>query len=183
LEIKLLLVDKIPKVLLPIFYRMFQFFHVVEAGYWKHIYNEYRKTYEISPLFYFRGVGIDIGGNFKFFADENSYIGEHATVNLGGGNVTIGKNVGIGRRFKVHTYGTDVNDILSGKEKESWKLKNYGDVIIKDNVWIGDDVTVRGGIEVGQNSVIGFNSVVTRSIPAYSVAVGNPAKVVKLKDK
>ncbi|MBR6583292.1 MAG: hypothetical protein IKK80_06780 [Treponema sp.] len=52
-------------------------------------------------------------------------------------------------------------------------------VIIKDNVWLGEHVSVLPGVTVGENSIIGANSVVTKSIPANSIAVGIPAKVIK----
>lgn len=52
-------------------------------------------------------------------------------------------------------------------------------VIIKDNVWLGEHVSVLPGVTIGENSIIGANSVVTKSIPANSIAVGIPAKVIK----
>lgn len=55
-------------------------------------------------------------------------------------------------------------------------------IIIGDNVWIGAKATITKGVTVGGNSVIGANSVVTRDIPANSVAVGNPACVVRSID-
>lgn len=52
-------------------------------------------------------------------------------------------------------------------------------VKIEDNVWIGELVSVLPGVTIGENSIIGANSVVTKNIPANSIAVGNPARVVK----
>ena len=52
-------------------------------------------------------------------------------------------------------------------------------VYIEDNVWLGANVVVLKGVTIGQNSVIGSNSIVTKDIPANSVAVGNPCKVIK----
>jgi acetyltransferase-like isoleucine patch superfamily enzyme len=51
-------------------------------------------------------------------------------------------------------------------------------VVIEDNVWLGDRVTVCKGVRVGKNSIVGAASVVTRDVPANSIAVGNPARVV-----
>lgn len=56
-----------------------------------------------------------------------------------------------------------------------------GDVIIKNGAWIGENVCIIGA-KIGKNSVIGANSVVTKDIPDYSIAVGIPAKVVKKYD-
>jgi len=55
-------------------------------------------------------------------------------------------------------------------------------VIIEDNVWIGENVSVLSGVTIGKGSVIGTGSVVTKDIPAYSIAVGIPAYVIKKYD-
>lgn len=52
-------------------------------------------------------------------------------------------------------------------------------VVIEDNVWLGEHVSVLPGVTIGENSIIGANSVVTKSIPPNSIAVGSPAKVIK----
>lgn len=52
-------------------------------------------------------------------------------------------------------------------------------VIIEDNVWLGESVCVLPGVTIGKGSIIGALSVVTKSIPPYSIAVGNPARVIK----
>lgn len=52
-------------------------------------------------------------------------------------------------------------------------------VSIGPNVWLGNSVRVCKGVSIGDNSIIGANSVVTKDIPANCIAVGNPARVVK----
>jgi len=52
-------------------------------------------------------------------------------------------------------------------------------VVLEDNVWLGLRCTVCKGVTIGENSVLGAGSVVTRDIPANVVAAGNPAKVIK----
>jgi acetyltransferase-like isoleucine patch superfamily enzyme len=52
-------------------------------------------------------------------------------------------------------------------------------VIVGNKVWVGNRVTILPGVTIGEGSVIGAGSVVVHSIPAYSVAVGNPARVIK----
>ena len=52
---------------------------------------------------------------------------------------------------------------------------------IGNDVWIGGNVTIYSGLDIGDGVVIGGNSVVTKSIPAYAVAAGNPARVVKYR--
>jgi lipopolysaccharide O-acetyltransferase len=55
-------------------------------------------------------------------------------------------------------------------------------VFIAENVWIGESVSILPGVRIGESSIIGANSVVTKSIPGYSIAVGNPARVIKRYD-
>jgi len=58
----------------------------------------------------------------------------------------------------------------------------HGPIVLEDNVWIGDGAIVCKGVTVGANSVVGAGSVVTRDIPANTVAAGNPATVVRALD-
>jgi len=65
------------------------------------------------------------------------------------------------------------------------RVESIGDtapVILEDNVWIGDSAIVCKGVTIGENSIIGAGSIVTHDIPPNSIAVGNPAKVVKELD-
>jgi lipopolysaccharide O-acetyltransferase len=56
----------------------------------------------------------------------------------------------------------------------------YSDsVVIEDNVWIGEGVAILPGVRIGFGSIIGANSVVTKSIPSFVVATGNPCRVIK----
>jgi lipopolysaccharide O-acetyltransferase len=56
-------------------------------------------------------------------------------------------------------------------------------VFIKSNVWIGENVNILPGVEIGEYSVIGAGATVTKKIPSYSLAVGSPAKVIKKYNK
>lgn len=59
-------------------------------------------------------------------------------------------------------------------------LVSYGAVIIEDNVWIGQGAMVMPNTHIGKGAIIAANSVVTHDIPAYSVAAGSPAKVIRI---
>lgn len=59
------------------------------------------------------------------------------------------------------------------------RLYSKGAVVIGHNVWLGDKVAVLAGVTIGDGAVIGANSVVTKDIPAYCIAAGNPARVIK----
>lgn len=59
------------------------------------------------------------------------------------------------------------------------RIVGKGDISIGNNVWLGNNVCVMPGVTIGDGAVIGANSVVTHDIPAYAVAAGIPARVVK----
>ena len=69
--------------------------------------------------------------------------------------------------------------IISIKESEKRPLIDDKDVIIEEDVWIGDDAIILSGVTIGRGSVIAAGAVVTKSIPPYSIAGGCPAKVIK----
>lgn len=58
-----------------------------------------------------------------------------------------------------------------------------GPVIIEDNVWIGDKAIILPNVTIGKGSIIGAGAVVTKDIPPYCIAVGNPAKVIRKIEK
>lgn len=72
---------------------------------------------------------------------------------------------------------------VSDKEIDINPLKralfSKGAVIIEKNVWIGDKVTILPNVRIGKGTIVGANSVVTKDLPPYVVACGNPAKVIK----
>ena len=56
-----------------------------------------------------------------------------------------------------------------------------GDIIIENDVWIGAKSTIMSGVRIGNGSVVGSCSVVTKDVPPFSIVVGNPAKIVKYR--
>lgn len=75
------------------------------------------------------------------------------------------------------SYSSDVNFDISITPKERGIFSKP--VIIHKNVWIGENVSILSGVEIGENSIIGAGSVVTKNISMNTIAVGNPAKVIK----
>lgn len=59
-------------------------------------------------------------------------------------------------------------------------LKSKGEVVIGNNVWLGDKVSVLAGVHIGNNVIVGANSVVTKDIPDNCLAAGVPAKIIKI---
>lgn len=75
-----------------------------------------------------------------------------------------------------HQHGTLADSDIPVADRE---LVSKGAVAIGDNVWIGEHVCILSGVTIGEGSIIGANAVVTKSVPAHSLAVGVPAKVVE----
>ncbi len=84
------------------------------------------------------------------------------------------------RMSSVTTY--PFNIMGNGWEKVTPKLKDLsfkGDTVIGNDVWIGKNVTILPGVHIGDGAIIGANSVVTKDIPAYHIAGGNPCKIIR----
>lgn len=111
------------------------------------------------------GSNISIGENF--FANYNLVILDCA-------KVIIGNNVLIGPNVSLFTAAHPIHH-----EKREGDLEFALPITIADNVWIGGNTVVNPGIEIGENTVIGSGSVVTKSIPANIVAAGNPCKIIR----
>lgn len=116
----------------------------------------------------------------EIFIGDNCSIGQlcHiSAINL----IQIGNNVLMGKMITItdNSHGlSTMNDLQI--EPINRLLNSKGPTIIGDNVWIGDKATILPGITIGDNSIVGANSVVTHSIPPFSVCVGNPAKIIKI---
>lgn len=113
----------------------------------------------------------DYGYNIK--VGENFYA-NHNLVILDCAKVEFGDNVFIGPNCSFYTAGHP----LDAKQRNEG-LEYAHPIKVGDNVWLGGNVVVLPGVFIGNNSVIGAGSVVTKDIPDHVVAVGNPCKVVK----
>lgn len=102
----------------------------------------------------------------------------HADPREGGAGITIEDKVLIGS--SVHIY-VDTH-AFNNPEMPIFDQGFYNSepVLLKQGCWIGANTIILPGVTIGKNSVIGAGSVVTKSIPDYSVAVGNPARVIKV---
>lgn len=111
------------------------------------------------------GYNIEIGENF--YSNYNLIILDCAKVTIGD-NVLIGPNVGI------YTAGHPLHYEIRNQEYE------YAfPISIGDNVWLGGNVVINPGVSIGENSVIGSGSVVTKDISSNVIAMGNPCKVLR----
>lgn len=89
-------------------------------------------------------------------------------------NVLIGSRVLITDHSHGRTEGTDLK-----LPPDTRPLYSKGPVIIHKNVWLGEGVCVMPGVTIGENTIVGANSVVTKSLPANCIAGGIPAKIIR----
>lgn len=126
------------------------------------------------------GERLYVGG--KSFVNSKTYLGEHVCFNgmsiLGNGKVEIGNYFHSGPGCEIitsfHNYEGDkipYDDTFIDK-----------DVIIGDCVWLGNNVTILGGVKIGEGAIIQAGSVVCKDIPAYSIAGGHPALPFKTRN-
>lgn len=120
----------------------------------------------INPPFYCDyGSHIEVGKNF--FANYNCTILDVA-------KVTIGDNCQMAPNVAIYTAGHPVHPDSRNSAYE------YGiSVTIGNNCWIGGNTVICPGVHIGDNTVIGAGSVVTKDIPDWSIAAGNPCKVIR----
>lgn len=141
---------------------------------------------------------IDIGKNFSAgfrlridaFGSNESQIQIGNDVSVGDDvhiasikKVFIGKNTLLASKIYIsdHNHGLYSGSTQSNpKEIISKRILGQKDVYIGENVWIGEFVSILPGVRLGNNSIIGSNSVVCQNIPENSIAVGVPAKVIKV---
>jgi galactoside O-acetyltransferase len=129
------------------------------------------------------GDEVIIFRNAALHAEEgNLSIGHHVGINTNAfidasqGSIRIGEYCLIGPNCVLRAADHRFDQIdrpirLQGHSR--------GEIILEDDVWLGANVVVLSGVRIGKGSVIGAQSVVTKDIAPYSVAVGNPARVIR----
>ena len=128
-------------------------------------------------------VGKNLKVNHKCIINNKTFLGNNVNFNgmkiYGNGKVTIGDNFHSGPGCKM---------ITSNHNYDSGTEIPYGtdyidkDIIINDNVWLGCDVIILGGVTIGEGAIIQAGSVVVKDIPECAIAGGNPANVFKYRD-
>ena len=120
----------------------------------------------LNPPFYCDfGYNIEVGSNCLF--NYNCTI-------IDVGKVKLGDFCLLGPGVSIYTAGHPVHPAM-----RNFNHTYAADVQIGDNVWIGGNVVICPGVKIGSNSVIGAGSVVTKDIPSWTVAAGNPCKVIR----
>ena len=139
-----------------------------------------------SNLYIGKDVVWEVYDNYKgqVFAPHLSF-GDGCSFGDGGhitciNKIAIGNGVRMGRKVFITDNSHGNSDMtLLDTPANLRPMSSKGPVVIDDNVWIGEMTCILPGVSIGKGSIIGSNSVVTKDIPAYSMAAGNPAVVIK----
>lgn len=138
------------------------------------LYNTYEVRLGPKSVLYF-GCRIAAAGG-PVVLGEGAQLGYNCVVR---GPLRVGNWCGVGHNVVIvgfqHTYEDPEKSIFHKDVK-------IDPVVIEDEAWIGSNVYIGSGVTIGRHAVVGAGSVVTRDIPPYCVAVGNPARVIKRYD-
>jgi maltose O-acetyltransferase len=137
----------------------------------------------LLDLFAGFGAGAVLRPSFRCDYGSNISIGEDSFINydcvfLDCNRITIGREVQIAPRVQIYT-ATHPLDPATRRSKLELALP----VTIEDGAWLGGGVIVCPGVTIGENTVVGAGSVVTRDLPAGVLAVGNPCRVLRRLDR
>lgn len=139
--------------------------------------EEIEKRFELMEQIFGKKTGAWIEPPLYFCYGTHISIGDGCYINFNcnfvdDGQITIGERVMFGPAVTIATVGHPINP----------KMREYmytDPVTIGNDCWIGGNVTICPGVTIGDNTVIGAGSVVTKDIPANCVAAGNPCRVIR----
>lgn len=152
----------------------------------------------LKQLFGEIGTNVSVGSPFICDYGRNIYLGNNVSVNMNCtfvdcNKITIGGNVLIASNVQLYTaaHPVELSERLTpdwnqggnpdgDNETEQYFCRTYAlPINIGDGCWLGGGVIVLPGVTIGDGAVIGAGSVVTKDIPANSLAVGNPCRVIR----
>lgn len=175
------------RIIWTIFLKTVCFFKEIPIG-------KHSRFYGKAYFYRYPGSKISIGVNCGFRSDYNSnLIGiNHPCIlatHLKGAEILIGNDCGFSGTtigsFKSIKFGDNVkcgaNTLITDGDWHPNDSRSHEprEVLIGDNVWIGEGAKILKGVSIGQNSIIGAGSIVTQNIPENVIAAGNPCKVIK----
>ena len=156
----------------------------------------------VNPFLHKKGTGakirrytrVDVLPFNQFCLGNDSIIEDFCTINNGVGDVLIGNNtlIGMGNTIigPIHI-GNNVifaQNIVASALNHEYRDPDIpildqpiitAQIVIEDDCWIAANAVITAGVTIGKHCVIAAGAVVTKNIPPYSVAVGNPAKLLK----
>jgi acetyltransferase-like isoleucine patch superfamily enzyme len=127
----------------------------------------------------YRGTLIEVGSGGSVTIGDNTHVQSGCNIKGFLGSVHIGANVQLAPGCGFSPYEHEFGDLERPIREQG--IVTRGDIVIEDDAWLGLGVYVLDGVRIGRGAVIGAGSVVTRNIPAYAIAAGVPARVLRYR--
>ncbi len=129
------------------------------------------RCFYMDWIIWLNGDGVEMGADVSF--NTGCYVN-------GYGGLRLGERVGLGPYSMIHTANHVFADPDRPVKDQGWEKKP---VSIGRDCWIGMGVIIVPGITIGEGTVVGAGSVVSKDLPEWAVAVGNPARVIKRRQR
>jgi len=126
-----------------------------------------------------RDTIIETGSGGSLRIGDETCIHPRGQINAYKASIEIGCGVDIAPNCAFYSYD---HGFTPDKNISEQPLETKGKIVVDDHVWLGVGVIVLSGVHIGKGAVVGAGSVVTHDIPDGAVAVGSPARVVKMRD-
>jgi acetyltransferase-like isoleucine patch superfamily enzyme len=127
----------------------------------------------------YRGTIIEVGAGGCVYIGADTHVQAGCNVKGFLRNVSIGRNVQIAPNCGFSPYEHNFEDRSATIQAQG--IRSAGDIVLEDDVWVGMGVKVLEGVRIGRGAVIGAGAVVTEDVPPYAVAVGVPARVIRIR--
>lgn len=125
-----------------------------------------------------RDTIIQTGSGGRLSINDQAHIQPRCQFSAYKGSIVIGRRAEIAPACAFYSYD---HGIASGIPVRDQAVHSKGGIFLDDDVWLGYGVIVLDGVRIGNGAVIGAGSVVTKDIQANAIAVGNPARVIKMR--
>jgi acetyltransferase-like isoleucine patch superfamily enzyme len=167
---------------------------------WRRFFTAAGRRWRTNGLVFFgRGLELEIGAKGQVDFGRFVWIGDKTKIRCHEGRVEIGDKTVMGQECTISAYQhvrigrqcviadrAMFIDFDHGVVEVERPIRLQGiykrDVVIGSNVWIGYGACVLRGVSIGDNSIVGTNSVVTKDVPANAVVAGIPARIIRMRE-
>lgn len=129
---------------------------------------------------FLRDTIVETGEEGSISIGTDTFIHPRCQLNAYKAKIQIGQGVMLAANCALYPHN---HGMAMGQSMQEQPLETKGPIIIGDHCWLGTGVVVMGGVKIGNGAVIGAGSVVTDDIPEMAIAVGTPARVIKMRQE
>lgn len=147
-------------------------------GNWSHLFRRYlcRGLFKKTGKIFGVGRKVDFGFNAHVITmGERANLGDHAWIR-GNGELILGNDIMMGEFVTIYLQDHKANGL-------GFNGFTFGNIRIGNDVWIGGRTIILKDVCIGDNAIIGAGSVVTKDVPRNTMVAGNPAKIIKMRER